>query len=257
MLLDSPTRTVASSAGATHTPSPTSLSAVTRTPIPTAPLTLPPTLTPREPTATSIPSTPTKTPTPSVTPSPTSSDPIGVENDQGCFDSAVNELWILGEIANRTAEHYDVNDIFVDVFDASGPITSTIDTFEMPGIFAVPARGRQPFYLIVALEQPTYTRYALTIDAAPGPHTFRGDLSVQFTGTTPDDGDILVNGAWTNPGPKLDYASPYATVYTAGRVSNMGYEYRSDVITGTYTYQIRLPANPCPAGSIVVNIIGE
>jgi hypothetical protein len=192
-----------------------------------------------------------------VTPSPTSSDPIGVENDQGCFDSAEEELWILGEIVNRTAEHYDVNNIDVQVFDASGPITATLDTFDMPGIYAVPARGRLPFYLIVILEQPTYTRYALTLDADPGPHTFRNDLTIQFTGTTPDDGDILVNGTWTNPGPTLDYGSPYATMYSAGRVSNMGYEYRSDAITGPHTYQIRLPANPCPAGSIVVNIVGE
>ena len=247
--------------GTTQTLLPTPQPGAARTPLPTASLTLPPTIPPPVPTDTPTTNPPSPTPSPSAT---ATLPPLAIQKDQGCVDTSTNELYIYGEIRNQSPQSYNIDDMIPAVFDASGQIAVTDYSLDMPGRYPyfVPPNSALPFELFVQLEQPSYTSYQLSLDAAPAVHSPRNNLTIQPIGSTPDDGDLWVDVRWTNPGPKLGYVTPIVTAYNSqGRVSNFGHEFPPDsyTITGTFNYTITLYSNPCwNAGDFIApSIIGE
>jgi hypothetical protein len=189
--------------------------------------------------------------------------PLAIRNDQGCLDTATDTVYIFGEVFNSSTQPYDVDDIDLIFFGPTGALLPLWEFFDMPGDYFVPPGGAMPFQITAELESPGFTHYNnMTILAEPGNHSPRDDLTIEIAGTTPEDGDLLVEVRWTNPSLVSGYVSPFVTAYDAqGRVSNLAYEYLDDsnTYTGTHTIEMTLYASPCwsAADSLVPGIVGE
>jgi hypothetical protein len=171
-------------------------------------------------------------------------------------------VYIFGEVVNSSTQPYDVNDIDLTFFGPTGAILALTEPLDMPGDFFVPPNGAMPFQISADLESPGFTHYNnLIILAEPGDHSPRDDLPIQITGTTPEEGDLLVEVRWTNPSPVSAYVSPFVVAYDAqGRVSNLAIGFlTADTFASVHTLEMTLFANSCWSADdrLVPGIVGE
>jgi hypothetical protein len=190
-----------------------------------------------------------------------------VQKDKGCLETQTGELHIFGEIANPTSDAYDLDDIRVKVFGASGEIATTNVIYDVPVYFVGP-HGSLPFRLNARLAEANYTAYSLTIFSEVGSHTLRNDLRIDEFNTTTDEDVTEVTGKWTNTTapPPSRFVSVIATLADQeGRLNNMGYVYITNTSVvprglppGQHIFNgLYLETSPCGQGALALQILGE